>query len=169
MNTSNPVPKNFGVRAHDGRFSVSCDFGGARFHVWTDAELKPESDTVCKNPPEGVPYHGEGYFRTRLLTRTKGQGKIAFEAMMKVAPTLRAAAIEAREAEQRSRDAERQAALHDASVRNAAHDLLAAAELILRGYGVTFQDAALRTILEQAVAKANVDKPSATHLQDALR
>lgn len=161
MNTSNPAPPtNFSARAHDGRFSVSCEFLGARFHVWVDADMQPEGDTVFKNPAEGVQYHGEGYFRTRHLSRSTGQGKIAFEAMMKVAPTLRAAAIEAREAEQRARDAEHDAAMHEATVRNAAHDLLAAAELVLRGYGVTFQDAALRSILEQAVAKANSRKPS---------
>jgi hypothetical protein len=36
----------------------------------------------------------------------------------------------------------------------AAPELLAAAELILRGYGVTFQDAALRGLLAEVVAKA---------------
>jgi hypothetical protein len=37
---------------------------------------------------------------------------------------------------------------------SASPDLLAAAQLILRGYGVTFQDAALRGLLADAVAKA---------------
>lgn len=37
---------------------------------------------------------------------------------------------------------------------DAAPDLLSAAALVLRGYGVTFQDAAVRELLSEAVARA---------------
>lgn len=36
----------------------------------------------------------------------------------------------------------------------AAPDLLEALQLIVRGYGVSFQDAALKTIVKEAIAKA---------------
>jgi hypothetical protein len=54
--------ENVTVRILRRSTTLSWEHDGARFHIW-----EPIPDVLCKNPPEGTVYKGEGYFRTRKL------------------------------------------------------------------------------------------------------
>lgn len=72
-----------------GKIAVSCEYGGARFHLWINREtLQPVDNVLYKNPPSGTEYQGPGYFKTRQLDQTKGLGKTLVPVMLAAIPGL---------------------------------------------------------------------------------
>lgn len=127
MNT----PTDFNVTVHYARLSVGCTYQGARFHIWTDRELNPESPTVYKNPLDASLRPSDpGYFRTRHLSRHFGQGKIVAAAMLAAAPALLSEAFKKTEAKAAVEEAERQATIARNAAREAGPQLLAALQRV---------------------------------------
>lgn len=89
-----PVPTNIELDLSEhGRHSISCEIDSHRFHLWLDrGTMEPSDDTVFKNPPNGTPHRGDGWYNTRHLTRLTGQGKVAADAMLAALPGLLPAA-----------------------------------------------------------------------------
>lgn len=57
--------------ARSRRISVGWDDAdGMRYHYWSvdPDHLDPQDDVIYKNPPNGTPHRGEGYFNTRRLS-----------------------------------------------------------------------------------------------------
>lgn len=61
---------------------LACDFGGARYHVWIDAESGERDPTLYKNPPPDVKQRDKGYFRTRLLNPDSAHNAAIIAAML---------------------------------------------------------------------------------------
>lgn len=76
------------------RASVSCEYDGARFHIWVSAKLKPQDFKLYKNAPEGCPEAED--FDTRTLDQRVGIGAklvpIMLEEAVKLAPAAKAMA-----------------------------------------------------------------------------
>lgn len=107
--------------------AISCDYDGARFHLWIDTKtLQPVDDRIYKNPPQG-----STAFNTRTLRQDRGIGKMLTDAMLPKAHELyQAARIALQE-----RLAQRQAAAAEAArihrIKEAGPELFAACKALV--------------------------------------
>lgn len=64
------------------QFALSCEYNGARYHVWVDKSSRTHTDDILyKNPPLGIEHAQPGYFQTRRL-RTSSQFAVKLIAAM---------------------------------------------------------------------------------------
>lgn len=86
------------------QFPLSCEFEGARYHVWVRADtLELASDVLYKNPPTKLDRRHPGYFATRQLKASTKFGRWLVHAMreeMRARNLLEQAKEEARRAEE---------------------------------------------------------------------
>lgn len=151
-----PVPTGIEVDVHSDRLAVCCEFEGARFHVWTDFDLRPHDATVFKNPPKGAEQGKD--FSTRRLDSRKGQGKVVFDAMMAAAPALLPQALERKAAVASAARAKRERLHAEHLVREAAPDLLAALESLTAAYQQHFDVMPVAWQTFDSIAQAAIDK-----------
>jgi hypothetical protein len=88
MHSKTPGPVTLSGSPH-GDAHVGCEWRGARYHIWlSPTTLQPRDEVVYKNPPLGTERYHEGYFYTRKLTRTKGEGAVVAAHMLAAVPAL---------------------------------------------------------------------------------
>jgi hypothetical protein len=114
---------NVELNAGGGMIALSCEYDGARYHLWlSERTLKPKDDVLYKNPLLNQPNE----FSTRKISQTRGVGLIIVPVMMAqveaLIPGLRAK-IKYEEDEQMAYNEDYQ---RDEAVKAAAKDLLAA-------------------------------------------
>lgn len=80
--------RNFRGYIAGGSMSFGCETDGARYHVWINNDGTPRDDVVFKNPPLLTPHGSDGDFRTRRLSRTKGEGLYVFDRLMANAASM---------------------------------------------------------------------------------
>lgn len=117
-----------------GTFSLSCEYDGARYHVWLDRKTQEVKPPLYKNPPLSLKRDDPGHFDTRKLDLDGATGR-------KILPAMLAAMHErdlvrlwseqlAKEEEQRVREAEM--GRYEAAVQGAAPELLSALQAYRR-------------------------------------
>jgi hypothetical protein len=119
-------PTDFAVEfsgSASGSLAVICRMGNDRLHYWTDEKLGNDERTVFKNPPAGVRPGDPGYYTTRSLLSTRGQGLVAFRAMQAAAPQLVAEARRRRDEKRHQDELQNQQRVRDQLKRDAALEL----------------------------------------------
>lgn len=78
MNKKSIVAQNVQLELREGgmKASLSCEHGGARYHVWLDHEFALSGDILYKNPPLGAKVWGPGYYNTRKLNTASAFGSV---------------------------------------------------------------------------------------------
>lgn len=116
------------VRPYSSSAALGGTFEGARYHVWFDTETFKVDPTLYHNPPEGLKYGEEGYFRTRKHRIDSVFGKGMVEALFETMNREGLIGKARREQQEEDRKASEQNMAAGAAqrVKEAAPDLLAA-------------------------------------------
>ena len=153
---------NMGIRnihldgsSHARNLALCCETDEARFHIWIDRiTLKPAEDWIYKNPP----LDKRDAFTTRTLRMDRGIGKQIVPMMIEKIDQALIELESKNEAERKRIEADHLAVRKDAAIKRAAHDMLAALELIAgsdRFNGGTFVKE-LQHIARDAIKKIEV-------------
>lgn len=165
--------ENVEVGCHEtGPYWLSCDYDGARYHVWLDRKTRQVAPTLYKNPPRDLESRDDGYFKTRKLRVDSVTGTWMVASMMQRAELSGMfAAAEQRVADDMQADQVKYAELAKVvKVREAAPDMAVVLLAIHRWYedagyngngpsgaALLFDDdATLGTRLREALTKAGL-------------
>lgn len=114
-------------------FPVSCNYDGARYHLWINAEtLQPSDEVLYKNPPLGVA--PDQRYAPRTLRQAAGVGKILVPAMLANLPELVASALQALQAKREEQQAQLREAERTHRIKEAGPKLLRIAKLFMENY-----------------------------------
>jgi hypothetical protein len=120
--------------------ALSCEFGGARYHVWIDVNTRAIDGTITdrskatlyKNPPLGVKHGSPEDFRTRQLNASSAHSTAIIDAMFAAMDRdgLKAKADQARADEIAAKEREHQERVAAAMIDEAAPQLFAACQVV---------------------------------------
>lgn len=103
--------------------AMSCEYQGARFHIWLDRKtLKPQDSVLYKNPLEGA----EDQFETRTLDHAGALGRIVVPAMLAKVKELTPGFLANVKYKQDEQDAINEDSMRTARVERAAQSLFEA-------------------------------------------
>lgn len=131
MSVTSKAPHSFTLTAiHAARAAVACEMNGHRYHVWislhpTASSIESAELAVYKNCAKGLVRGDTGWFATRTLDGSLGQGRVVREALLLAAPDLVTAARAEEQEAKRARAATQAEHERMHKVRDAAPELLA--------------------------------------------
>jgi len=148
---------------NNSRAALSCDFDGARYHVWftVNGSTFDAEDVLYKNCPLDMTPRDPGYYHARKLRTNSTFGALMLAAMLTVAhrDELYAKALADKESELKAQERERDELARVHRVKEAGPELLASLREMLR-VSEAFDDggnsvsAAARVSARAAIAKA---------------